>query len=117
VAAFWAQIGWRKRTLNRASPLFAERLPTRQNPSLGETVPGLRGRSRRRTALAQIADFSWTSREARKVPEAEVAALLDHLVVTGEHLAATVIRAARLAAILLRIARGLRRAYKGLAHL
>ena len=47
----------------------------------------------------------------------EVAALLDRLVATGEHLAAMVIRAARLAAILLRIARGLRRAYKGPAYL
>jgi hypothetical protein len=88
VASFWAQIGWRKRTLNRASPLFAERLPTWQNPSLGETVPGLRGRSRRRIALAQIAVFSWTSRGAGKLPKAEVTALLDHLVGTGEHLAA-----------------------------
>ena len=35
------------------------------------------------------------------------------LVATGEHLAAIVIRAARLAAILLRIARGLRHADKG----
>src|SRR6266567_2088672 len=34
--------------------------------------------------------------------------LFDHLVATGEHLAAMVIRAARLAAILLRIAKGLR---------
>ena len=41
-------------------------------------------------------------------PGAELAALLDHLIVTGEHLAAMVIQAARLAAILLRIARGLR---------
>jgi hypothetical protein len=47
------------------------------------------------------------------VPEAEVAALLDHLVANGEHHAATVIRATRLAAILLRIARGLRHADKG----
>jgi len=34
--------------------------------------------------------------------------LFDHLVPTGEHLSAMVIQAARLAAILLRIARGLR---------
>ena len=39
------------------------------------------------------------------------------LVVTGEHLAAMVIRAARLAAILLPIARGLRPAEKGGARL
>ena len=39
------------------------------------------------------------------------------LVATGEHLAAMVIRAARLFAILLRIARGLRPADKGPAHL
>src|SRR6266496_1037693 len=38
--------------------------------------------------------------------------LFDHLVATGEHLAAMVIRAARLAAILLRIARGLQHADK-----
>ena len=61
----------------------------------------------------RIADFSRTSREARKVPEAEVAALLDHLVATSEQLAAMVIRAARLAAILLRIAQDLRHADKG----
>ena len=43
--------------------------------------------------------------------------LFDHLVPTGEHLSAMVIRAARLAAILRRIARGLRHADKGSARL
>ena len=51
------------------------------------------------------------------LPIAEVAALLDHLVVTGEHLAAMVIRAARLFAILLPIARDLQHADKGPARL
>ena len=57
------------------------------------------------------ADMRRLRRHVRNVPLAEVTAQLDHLVATGEHLAAMVIRAARLAAILLlRIAKGLRAA-------
>jgi hypothetical protein len=52
-----------------------------------------------------------------RAPKAEVAALLDHLVATAEHLASMVIRAVRLAAVLLRIAQNLRHAGKGPAHL
>jgi hypothetical protein len=52
-----------------------------------------------------------------RAPKAEVAALLDHLVATAEHLASMVIRAVRLAAVLLRIAQNLRHADKGPAHL
>ena len=68
------------------------------------------------SALKRITDSSRTSRHVRLVPLAEVA-LIRSLVATGEHLAAMVIRAARLAAILLRIARGLRHADKGPARL
>jgi hypothetical protein len=53
----------------------------------------------------------------QNLPKAEVAALLDHLVATAEHLASMVIRAVRLAAVLLRIAQNLRHAGKGPAHL
>jgi hypothetical protein len=64
------------------------------------------------SALRRLTDSSRTSRHVRKVPLAEVTAQLDHLVATGEHLAAMVIRAARLAEILLPIARGLQHADK-----
>jgi hypothetical protein len=62
------------------------------------------------SAPPPTADMQPIGSEVRFVPTAEVVALLDHLVATGEHLAAMVIPAARLAAILLPIARGLRRA-------
>ena len=55
------------------------------------------------------ADIQRAVRQVRFVPTAEVAPLFDHLVTNGRA-PATVIRAARLAAILLRIARGLRHA-------
>ncbi len=69
------------------------------------------------SALPLRADIAQRGWHVRFVPIAEVAALLDHLVVTGQYLAAMVIRAARLAAILPRIARGLRHADKGSARL
>jgi len=75
--------------------------------------PRLHGTS----VLPSRADIVRPSWHVRLVPKAEVAALLDHLVATGEYLAAMVIRAARLAAILLRIARRLRHADKGPARL
>jgi hypothetical protein len=53
-----------------------------------------------------------TSRLGSFVPTTEVR-LFNHLVPTEEHLSVMVILAARLAAILLRIARGLRHADKG----
>jgi hypothetical protein len=59
------------------------------------------------------ADSSRTSRHVRKVPIGDIALSFDHPIATGEHLAVMVIRAAQLAAILLRIARGLRHADKG----
>jgi hypothetical protein len=65
------------------------------------------------SGLPLEADIRRAGWNVRVVPIAEVAALLDRLVVTCEHLAAMVIRAAQLAAILLRIARGLRHADKG----
>jgi hypothetical protein len=53
------------------------------------------------------ADIAQCSQHVRFVPTTE-ARLFDHLVPTGEHLSAMIIRATRLAAILLHIARGLR---------
>ena len=52
----WMQIGWRPRTLNRAAPLRAERLPTCENPSLGEMVTGMRGR--RHVGQDRVGTFS-----------------------------------------------------------
>jgi hypothetical protein len=68
------------------------------------------------SAFARLADVQSQSNHVGKVPIAEDHSF-DHLVATGEHLAAMVIRAARLAAILLRIARDLRHADKDPARL
>jgi hypothetical protein len=59
------------------------------------------------SGLPRRTDILSVPRQVSKVPTTE-ARLFDHLVPTGEHLSAMVIRAARLAAILLRIAKGLR---------
>ena len=70
-----------------------------------------------KSAVPLRTDVACRARQVRKVPKAEVAALLDHLVATAEHLASMVIRAVRLAAVLLRIAQNLRHAGKRPAHL
>jgi hypothetical protein len=52
----WTQIGWGPRTLNRAAPFSAERLPTWRNPSLCKTVTGRPGQ--RRVARDRVGTFS-----------------------------------------------------------
>ena len=68
------------------------------------------------SAFGLLADSHHTHRYDRKVPTTEVR-LFDHLVPTGEHLSAMIIQAARLAAMLLPIAKDLRPAEKGGARL
>ena len=68
------------------------------------------------SALPPTADIPDSGCDVQKPAQKGKSHSFDRLVATGEHLAAIVIRAARLAAILLRIARCLRRA-KGPARL
>jgi len=70
------------------------------------------------SVLPPIATEPRTSLKVRKKCQRRKSPLLfDHLVATGEHLDAIVIRAARLAAILLRIAQDLRHAARGPARI
>jgi hypothetical protein len=68
------------------------------------------------SAFPPIAAVRRTSPDFAFVPTTEVR-LFDHLVPTGEHLSAMIIQAARLAAMLLPIAKDLRPAEKGGARL
>ena len=80
---------------------------------LGQKLP--KQPFRATSAFPPLATVERTLLDVGFVPIGDIALSFDHPIATGEHLAAMVIRAARLAAILRRIALRLRHADMGLA--